>query len=91
MTIYGSVGDHDSVCLRCVGRPGVIKSDIMAKIFGEYRAMKRTDFLDIKCCSNFEKCLNLFAVFSYDTDEVTSCFVIPRLLYIERTEFSVLS
>ena len=88
VTIYGSIGDHDSVCLRCVGGPGVIESDIMAKIFSEYRTMKRTDLLDIKCCSNFEKRLNLFSVFSYDTDEVTSCFVIPWLLYIERTEFA---
>ena len=60
----------------------------MTKIFGECRAMKRTDLLDIKCCGNFEKRLNLFAVFSYDTDEVASCFVIPRLIYIERTEFT---
>ena len=33
VTVNRSVGDHDSVCFRCVGRPGVIKSDIMAKVF----------------------------------------------------------
>ena len=50
--------------------------------------MKRTDLLDIKGCSNFEKCLYLFSVFSYDTDEIASCFVIPRFFCIESTEFA---
>ena len=50
--------------------------------------MKRTDLLDIKGCGNFEKCLYLFSVFSYDTDEIASCFVIPRFFCIESTEFA---
>ena len=88
VTVNRSVGDHDSVCFRRVGRPGVIKSDIMAKVFGKDRAVKRTDLLDIKGCSNFEKCLYLFSVFSYDTNEIASCFVIPRFFCIESTEFA---
>ena len=50
--------------------------------------MERTDLLDIECCGNFEKCLHLFSIFSYDTDEVASRFVVPRFFHIERTEFT---
>ena len=88
MAVYGSVGNHDSVILRCVGRPGIIETDVVAKVFIEYRAVERADSLDIQSCSYFKKVLNLHAVFSYDADVISSCLIIPWLLNVKSTEFS---
>ena len=60
----------------------------MSKIFGKHRTMQRTDHLNIQCCCHFQKLLYLCAIFSYDSNEVSSCFIIPRFFHIQRTEFS---
>ena len=60
----------------------------MSKIFGENRSVKRTDGLDIQSCGYFQKVLYLYAIFSNDTDKVSSCLIIPWLFHIQGTEFS---
>ena len=56
----------DSICLRTVS-------------YTHLRAVKRTDLLDIKGCSNFEKCLYLVSVFSYDTCLLYTSLVLSDL------------
>ena len=88
MSIYGSIGNHNSVIFRCIGRPCIIKPDIMSEIFCKNRSMKRTDFLNIESGRYFEKFLYLCTVFSYDTDKISSCLVIPWFFHIQRSELS---
>ena len=33
MSVDRSVGDHDTFFFRCVGRPGVVQTDVMSEIF----------------------------------------------------------
>ena len=60
----------------------------MSQILCEYRTMQWTDDLDIQCCCNFQKSLYLCAVFAYNTDKVSSCFIVPVFFYIKGTEFA---
>ncbi len=60
----------------------------MAKVFCKDWSMERTDLLISRVAGNLEECLYLLSVFSYDTDEIASCFVIPRFFCIESTEFA---
>ena len=88
MTVYRSVGDHDSVILRCVGRPGIIEANIMSKIFSKNRSVEWADGLDIQSCGYFQKILHLHTIFSNDADIVSSCLIVPWFLCIQGAEFS---
>ena len=87
MTVYRSVGDHDSVILRCVGRPGIIEANIMSKIFSKNRSVEWADGLDIQSCGYFQKILHLHTIFSNDADIVSSCLIVPWFICIQGTEF----
>ena len=72
MTVYRSVGDHDSVILRCVGRPGIIEADIMSKIFfGKTGPWSGQMVWTIQSCGYFQKVLHLHTIFSNDADIVS--------------------
>ena len=88
MTINRSVSDHNSFFFRGIGGPFVIKTDIMAKILGKNRAVKRTDHLDIQSCGNLQQRLNLWAIFANNPNKISSCFVIPVFIHIQGTEFA---
>ena len=60
----------------------------MSKIFCKDRTVQRTDDLNIEGGCNFQKVLYLLSVFPYDSDKVSSCFIIPGFLYIQRAEFA---
>ena len=51
-------------------------------------SVERADGLDIKSCCCLEKLLYLRTVFSNDSDIVATCFAVPVLFYIERSEFA---
>ena len=58
----------------------------MSKVFSQYWSVQRTDSLNIQSCCFFQQILHLFAVFSNNTDEVTTGLIIPRLLHIKSTK-----
>ena len=60
----------------------------MSKVLSQYWSVQRTDGLNIQSCCFLQQILYLLAVFSNDTDEVTTRLIIPRLLHIKSTEFS---
>ena len=50
--------------------------------------MERADLLDVERCRFFQESLHLCAVFADDTDVVTSRFVSPRLVSVERAKLA---
>ena len=50
VAVYRSVGDYNSLCLRGIGRPCVIQSDVMSEIFSKHRSVERADGLNIQAC-----------------------------------------
>ena len=60
----------------------------MLQILCKNRSMQWADYLNIQCCCNLQKILNLCSVFSNNSDIVTACFAIPVFLYIKRSELT---
>ena len=88
MSVYGCIGDHYTFTLYFVGRPDIVFFQIMSKVLGKDRSVKRADRLNIQGCCYFEKLLYLRTVFSNDSDIVAACFAVPVLFYIKSSEFT---
>ena len=79
------------MCIRdsyTIGRPGIVKVQVITKIFGQNRSMEWTDDLDIQVGSFLQKSLNLYTVFSNDTDVITTSLTSPVFLYIQCSKFT---
>ena len=89
IAVYRSVADAYAFSLRSVARPCIVQIDVVSEIFREDRSVQRTDHSDIESCCLLQHVLHLCAVFSYDTDIVTSCLACPVvILGIQRPELS---
>ena len=88
ISVYRGVGDHYAFILRSIGRPCVVQVQIIAKVFGENRSVKRTDRLDIQTGSGFQQFLRLCSVLPYDSEIVSSGFAGPVFFHIICTEFT---
>ena len=88
VTVHRGVRDHNAFTLDSVGRPCVIKVQIISEIFGKNRTVQRADRLNIQSRCLFQQCLYLRAVFADDTEIIPSRFASPVFLCIQCTEFS---
>ena len=88
IAIYGSISDHNSFGFCFVGRPCVVKSKVISQIFFQNRSVQRANRLNIQPCRFLQKVLYLSAVFSYDSDIITTSFACPVLFYIQSAEFT---
>ena len=88
VAIDRSVCNCDSILFWSVARPLVVKGDVVAKVFLQYRTMERKDHGDIQSSSLLQEALDHLSIFSHDTDVVSSCLVIPSLLHIKSPELT---
>ena len=88
VAVNRGVGNHNSLFFGLVARPSIIKIDIIAKIFIQYRAVQGADDFNIKACRFFEERLHLRSVFANNTNVVATRFARPFFFDVESTEFS---
>ena len=50
VAVHRGVGDHNAVGLGLVARPGVVKVEVIAEVFGKNGAVQGADDLDVKAC-----------------------------------------
>ena len=83
VAVNGGIGNHYAVAFNAVGRPCVIKVEIVAEIFGKNGAVQGANLFDIKVCRFFEQSLNLSAVFADYADIISACFASPVLVCVK--------
>ena len=88
IAIYGSISDHNSFGFCFVGRPCVVKSKVISQIFFQNRSVQRANRLNIQPCRFLQKVLYLSAVFSYDSDIITTSFACPVIIIFYYSKFT---
>ena len=88
VAVYRSIGDHDTLALRGIGRPCVIQIQIIAQILLQHRAMEGADHSNIQAGSLLQQGLHLCAILAHDADIVAPCLASPLFLYIQRAELT---
>ena len=79
-----------ALILGLIGRPCVVYSEIVFKVFGESRSVKREYGFDLSTCKLFENVLHLHTVLSDNVEIITSCLASPAVivLCIESSELA---